>query len=477
MTSDPAGAPGRSDPLDPGFPKARWAGARNATVFAAVALLIFIGWSLVHIYGIFVGIAHGDPMIAIFVLWFIALVLLWWVPVSWFERPIRVPAGARSVVESLRITVQVPVYNEDERALRACLESLLTQSRLPGRIAVVDDGSKADADGGIPYRTTRDWLAERGRALGIDVTWSRTVNRGKRHAQMHALTDDDADVFVTLDSDSVLDSRALEEGVKPFADTRVMSVAGSILVLNSRSNALTALISILYVPFTRGFRSAQSILGSVTVNSGTLAFYRAQVVRKHADAYPRERFAGREMQMNDDSMLTMYALLEGRTVHQPSSFAFTLVPETWTHYRKQALRWMRGTFIRTLWWLRYMPLSRPPFWMALAEISQLVLALLFGTIIVWSVIAQPAAGRLVVSAIFVALLMNYLIALRFFSVARSDESTAFRLLVFALAPVAGMWRLLVLRPMQLYAIATCRRVSSWGTRDDVEVRYAGEKAG
>ncbi|QIK64858.1 glycosyltransferase [Leucobacter viscericola] len=395
--------------------------------------------------------------------------MLWWIPLSWFERPITTPPESAQELNALRVTVQVPVYNEDEHALRACLDSLLRQTRLPNRVAVVDDGSLCTGRE-TPYRATRDWFIEACAEAGFEATWDRTENQGKRHAQMHVLADDDGDIFVTLDSDSILDARAIEEGLKPFADPRVKSVAGSILVLNSRRNALTAMISILYVPFTRGFRAAQSVLHSVMVNSGTLAFYSADVIRKHADSYPHEQFAGRQMQMNDDSMMTLYALWEGRTVHQPSSFAFTLVPETWAHYRKQAMRWMRGTFIRTLWWLRYMPLTRPPFWMALFEITQLFLALVFGGIIVWTLITRPESGSIIVSAVVVTLILNYLIALRYFSVDRSDESLRFRLLVFALAPVAAVWRFFVLRPMQFYAIVTCRRVSQWGTRTAIEVR-------
>ncbi|MFD5006680.1 hypothetical protein ACFWMV_27750 [Streptomyces mutabilis] len=39
-------------------------------------------------------------------------------------------------------------------------------------------------------------------------------------------------------------------------------------------------------------------------------------------------------------------------------------------------------------------------------------------------------------------------------------------------PAAGLWRLIVLRPLYLYAMATCRRVGDWGTRTAVEVRVA-----
>jgi cellulose synthase/poly-beta-1,6-N-acetylglucosamine synthase-like glycosyltransferase len=286
---------------------------------------------------------------------------------------------------------------------------------------------------------------------------------------MHVLADDPGDVFVTVDSDSVLDREAVAEGLKPFADPKVTSVAGCVLVLNSRRNLLTRLTCVLYTPFTRGFRSAQSVLKRVMVNSGTLAFYRAETVRARAGVYEHETFAGRSMQMNDDSMLTLYGMVDGDTVHQPSCFVFTLVPETWPHYRNQCMRWMRGTFVRTLWWLRYMPLGSAGFWMPVINMFELLLSVLIPVALIAGGAYEAGVDQLLVSAALVAIGMNYLISLRFFMVRRDDESFWFHLSIFALAPLAGVWRTLVLRPMHLYAIATCWKVDRWGTRQSVEV--------
>jgi hyaluronan synthase len=289
---------------------------------------------------------------------------------------------------------------------------------------------------------------------------------------MHVLARDPGDIFITLDSDSVLDRNAVAEGLKPFHDRKVKSVAGCVVVLNSRTNPLTLMLCMLYTPFTRGFRSAQSVLKRVMVNSGTLAFYRGEVVRAYAGVYENERFCGRPMQMNDDSMLTMYAALDGDTVHQPSAVCFTLVPETWKHYRNQSMRWMRGTFVRTFWWFRYHPMfgrGAASFWMPLIEMVQLLLSIVIPLALLIDPRQRHHGLDLVVSIVLVALGMNYLIALRFFMIRRSDESLRFHLLLFALAPLAGIWRMIVLRPMHLWAMVTCWKVQKWGTRESVEV--------
>lgn len=452
-------------------PRAWWAGRRRNLALAAVPLTGAAAWAIEHAIATaaaFTG--HGNSMAFA---WLVSFLLLWWIPLCWLEKPTTVNPRQQRHLDDLVVTVQIPAYNEDEQALRACLQSVFDQTRTVDRIRVVDDGSiDKTTNTPITYDSTKAWFLEEARRRGIHATWDRTVNRGKRHAQMHVLADDPGDIFVTLDSDSILDREAVAEGLKPFKDPKVQSVAGCVIVLNSRTNVLTRMLCMLYTPFTRGFRSAQSVMKRVMVNSGTLAFYRADVVRAHAGIYENETFLGRPMQMNDDSMLTMYAMLAGDTVHQPSSLVFTLVPETWKHYRNQSMRWMRGTFVRTFWWMKYMPLTGAGFWMPVCELLQLLLSVVIPVALVVDPGQRAHAGTLVWSVVLVALAMNWLIALRFLMVARDDEPLSFHLWLVLLAPLAGLWRMFVLRPMHLYAMVTCWKVSKWGTRDAVEVPAA-----
>ncbi|MFC5828169.1 glycosyltransferase [Nonomuraea insulae] len=440
---------------------ARYAGRGKLLLLGALPIAAYAAWGVAHLAAL-AGAIGGRPY-DMSVAWLASFLLLWWMPLSWFERPVRIPSGRRGQVNALRVTVQIPVYNEDPQALSACLRSVLTQSRRVNRVRVVDDGSA------VSYDDVRREFEAQAAARGIETTWDRTVNRGKRFAQMHVLAQDDADIFLTLDSDSVLDRHAVKEGLAPFADPKVRSVAGHVLVLNRTANLLTRLTCVLYLPFTRGLRSAQSVLRRVTINSGTLAFYRANVVRRCAGAYENEHFRGRPMQMNDDSMLTFYALLAGNTVHQPSSLVFTLVPERVSHYANQQLRWMRGTTVRHLWWLRYMPLTGVVFWTTVSEYLHLLLALAIPVVLIADPACRAHVGEVSLAAAQIGLAMNYLMALRLFTVRRNDESTGALLLAFALAPLASLWRLLVLRPMYVYAVLTCWRVNRWGTRGAVEV--------
>ncbi|MYV40787.1 glycosyltransferase [Streptomyces sp. SID1328] len=453
------------------IPSATYASRRRLVFFATLPLLGFVGWGVYHTFAVLAAFdGHGNHLA---LAWAVSFLLLWWVPLAWKEKPYTTTPRQQQQLDELTVAVQVPVYNEDEAALKLCLQSLFEQTRRPDRIHVVDDGSLDKRTGSpITYDTVRAWFSEHARTYGIEATWTRTINRGKRHAQMEVLADDPADIFITLDSDSVLDRKAIREGLKPFADPKVKSVAGMVVVLNSRDNLLTFMTSMLYLPFTRGFRSAQSVLKRVMVNSGTLAFYRGEVIRKYADAYPNETFRGRPMQMNDDSLMTLYGLLDGDTVHQPSAICFTLVPVSVRHYLNQQFRWMRGTFVRTFWWFRYLPITSVAWWMPVMEIAQLILSIAIPVALLTDASQRHNLTALLVSTTIVGLGVNWIIALRFFCMDRSDESHWYRLALFLTAPITGIWRLLILRPMYFYAMFTCWKVGKWGTRDTVEVGMA-----
>lgn len=428
---------------------------------AAVPLAVGVIWGTHHLAAVIVAFTGKGNSMAL--TWFGSFLLLWWVPLCWIEKPFRVTHRIMEQLKQLTITVQIPVYNEEPERVEHCLRSLFAQTLLPTKICVVDDGTTK-----YDYADVEAWFYHWTRNLGIIGTWTRTENRGKRHAQMEVLADDDGDIYMTLDSDTILDRAAIEEGIKPFADPRVHSVAGMVAVWNSHGNWLARLTCMLYTPFTRGFRSAQAVLGQVMVNSGTLAWYRGETIRRYAGVYENEQFMGRRMQMNDDSMMTMYALLAGRAVHQPNAVAYTIVPERVDEYRRQQMRWMRGTFVRAWWWFRYMPLHKATFWMPLFELLQLVLSIIMWPVIVVQARTIDNASQFVWISIFVALLVNYTMALRYFIIQRSDESILFQIGIFLLAPIAGVWRMLFLRPLMIYCYLTFWKVGNWGTRGSTD---------
>src|SRR6266851_2709026 len=150
--------------------------------------------------------------------------------VSWLDRPYKVTPRQQQQLDSLFVAVVVPVYNEDPELLDRCLWSLVNSTRPPDEIYVVEDGPSGN------YAQLREhWLTVPG------VRWTQlTKNRGKKHAQSAAfMSCPEADIFITVDSDTTLAPNAIDEGLKPFANPRIASVAGIEEIYNKRANWLT----------------------------------------------------------------------------------------------------------------------------------------------------------------------------------------------------------------------------------------------
>ena len=63
---------------------------------------------------------------------------------SWRDMPRTVTPEQQNKLDSLEVTVNIPVYNEDALLLDRALYSLFSQTRLPNCVQVVDDGSASD---------------------------------------------------------------------------------------------------------------------------------------------------------------------------------------------------------------------------------------------------------------------------------------------------------------------------------------------
>lgn len=381
------------------------------------------------------------------------------ITLAWLDRPFTVTPHQQAKLDRLRVCVNVPVYNEDPATLDRTLYALFHQTRPPDRVQVVDDGSTTS-----DYADVRDYWLARAPAR-VDFSWVRTPNRGKRHAQAVTFYRDRSDILVTVDSDTTLELRAIEEGIKPFASRRVQSVAGVEVAYNAHANLLTRVASLRQLAWQLTQCSVLSMAGNVLVNRGTFALYRGEVIRDNLDAYLSETFLGRQVRFSDDSLLTLFALERGRAVQQLTAFQLPMYPEKVGHALRQWLRWMRGSTIRNFWRLRYLPMSSYGWWMSLLSWWQFVIS---SAAYIWVFVLRPAEGHFSITPIMIVLLSSYLVTMRSLLIARSDHSATAQLDTYLLAPLNLVWSLLVLRPLRLWGVLTCAR-TSWGTRQRVEV--------
>ena len=256
---------------------------------------------------------------------YFVLTAIQWV-LAWLEKPYTVTKVQQARLDRMKVTVNIPVFNEDPEVLDRVLYAVFRQTRLPNRIEVVDDGSK------VQYDALREWWL-RHHPSEVQFTWIRQKNAGKKHAQVRTFDGDPADIFITLDSDTVLEARAIEEGLKPFADRRVHSVAGMELAWNHDWNLLTRLNSTRQLTWQLVTCSSQNVMqGNVLINRGTFALYRGNMIRDVLPAYVGETFCGRPIKLGDDTFLTTMALCRGRAVQQPSAVCLAMYPANLSHH-------------------------------------------------------------------------------------------------------------------------------------------------
>jgi hyaluronan synthase len=431
---------------------------RSVAVWVTFAVLTASAGLLWHVY-----LAVVDPyQRSLQVLWAVGFSWMGWQWVgSWLDKPYTVGRGWEHELPRPAITVIIPVYNEDPVVIDRVLFALSRQTMLPGHIIVVDDGSTIDY-----AAVRRHW-----RQYGPPLTWLRQENAGKKYAQAAAFGyDDHADIFVTIDSDTALERRALEEGLKPFADPRVQSVAGFEIAANPGVNWLTRTASARSLSFQIAACGVQSFFGDILVNRGAFALYRAQLLREVAYAYTHETFFGVPIRLGDDAALTLFARGRGRTVQQPSAFSFTMYPETLSHHFRQWVRWMRATLIRDFWRLRYLPV------MSYGYVFTCINSVAFLATSAYPILVAiewPRSDHFAAAGLLAMFAWATVTSLRLLCVRRSDQTWLEHVGTLAYYPAALLWQTLVLRPLRLYGIATWRR-QGWITRDKVEVTAGGE---
>src|SRR5690606_4119358 len=207
------------------------------------------------------------------------------------------------------LTVIVPAYNEGElvyHTLKSLANSNYPTEKL--EILAIDDGSKDD---------TWSWMQKAKSDLGSRVQiFQQPENKGKRHALYRGFNIGKGEIFVTVDSDSVVLPDTLRLMASPFVTNEDCgAVAGSVKVLNS--NKTSIIPKMLNVSFAFSFefvRSAQSSLGSVLCTPGALSAYRKTAVMNCLEDWINQTFMGEPSDIGEDRAMTNMILKQGYNV-------------------------------------------------------------------------------------------------------------------------------------------------------------------
>jgi cellulose synthase/poly-beta-1,6-N-acetylglucosamine synthase-like glycosyltransferase len=403
---------------------------------------------------------EGHPELYLFTVYSACIWILWVIKVL-VSRRYRPFTGTYTGTTS----VVVPVVDEPLDLFRDVIERMVEQK--PGEIIVVINGAENPA---------LQAVCEEYAPL---VRWVHTPIPGKRNAVMIGTNMSTGDITVLVDSDTVWMPNALDELVKPFADSRVGGVTTRQRILEPERSWITRWADWLENSRSLYSMPAQSVMGQVGCLPGRTIAFRRSILMTVMDKFMTERFMGVFLEVSDDRTLTNLTLKEGyRTVYQHTSLVYTDAPLQVKKLFKQQLRWARGSQYNTLrmlpWMLGHAPL------LALFFVMDIILPfLLAGVIGGWAYRALTGqgynfyegllseygvqSGLLVIVALMVvsSILSMGIRQMRHLGEKPSDF---FRLPVFILAST------FFLMPIRLIGFFRMGHASGWGTRAGA---YAG----
>jgi poly-beta-1,6-N-acetyl-D-glucosamine synthase len=234
------------------------------------------------------------------------------------------------------VSVLVPAWNE-EVGIRATMGSVLDTGYPDLELIVIDDGS-TDGTREAIERAIRDYSA-RGPRPGVAIRHRRVPNGGKARALNAALAmargETRGEIVITIDADSVVHPDAILTMVERFADPRVASVAGNVVIGNRvRPIGLMQQLEYLY-----GFylKRAEAVMSAVYIVGGAAAAYRRDVITglggfdetiitEDIELSTRLRHAGHEVAYAADAVV------------------YTEGPSSLEDLCRRRLRWKHGRF-------------------------------------------------------------------------------------------------------------------------------------
>jgi len=234
-------------------------------------------------------------------------------------------------------TIIVPAFNEGEGVWHTLIS--ICESDYPThkmQVIAFDDGSSDD---------TWEWMLQAKRKLGTRISiFQQPRNMGKRQALYRGFNLATGDVFVTIDSDSIISKSTLRNLVSPFViDENCGAVAGNVRVLNRQKALIPRMLNASFTFSFEFIRSAQSQLGSVLCTPGALSAYRRTAVIKALPDWINQTFMGKKSDIGEDRAMTNMILKQGKHVlFQRNAPVFTLAPEKFRNLHKMFTRWERS---------------------------------------------------------------------------------------------------------------------------------------
>lgn len=378
------------------------------------------------------------------------------------------------------LTMIVPAFNE-EVSIVDSVTNLIHCDYPRFEIVVVNDGSRDDTlqrlkDAFRLRRTDLPWR-EAIATAPVRALYEATIplpaalmhlivvdkeNGGKADALNAGINASTAPYFVSLDADSILDSRALKELMRMLQeDPRIVAVGGQVAIANGctieRSRVMSVgmpahdLARFQMVEYLRSFttgRTGLDRIGAVLILSGVFAVFEKQTVIRAGGYLTRfvrhrivEEYIGENAGTVCEDMEIIVRLhrfvrdklTNRRIAFLPHPVAWTEVPEALASLRKQRGRWYRG-LRESLRYHRAMLFRRK-----FGRIGSFALPT-FWLFEYWGPIVELAGYAFIAIFLLAEQLLDFRFLNRDYAWAFFLASLGYGILVNVLAVLVGVWR-------------------------------------
>jgi hyaluronan synthase len=305
-------------------------------------------------------------------------------------------AGATDLTkdETSIVSVIIPIYNQ-KNMIRYVVDSVQNSTYGNIEIIAINDGS----DDGT--REILDELKNEG-YKNSNLKIIHKENQGKRKAVARGFFESKGKYLVLIDSDSIVDKKAIEQIVNTFnTNPEIGALAGHAKILNADQNLLTKCQDAWYDYEFNIYKACESYFGSVTCCCGCLAAYRRETIEEFVSLWidnknkeiknsPSDSFdeireispisltpstsrtsaaklSRPEVQSikaqspsflsslsnklltslanyddSEDRALTTYSLIKCKSAYVSNAIVYTDVPEKLNGFIKQQQRWKKG---------------------------------------------------------------------------------------------------------------------------------------
>jgi len=249
------------------------------------------------------------------------------------------------------VTITLSVKNEETKIAEAIQH--IFESRYPKdlmELIVIDDGS---TDNTWHVLKTIEPLYPRMRIFRFEK------NKGKRHGMALGAEKAKGNILIYIDSDSFLEPEGIYRIVQPFYDKRVGAVAGHTMVFIEPDNFISKMEAVRYFVSQRVMKASESIFNAVTCCPGPFSAYRREAVMPILSAWLNQTFLGTEATFGDDRSLTNFILRNYRVLYHAGARCATYVPDRWSVFFRQQLRWKKSWIRETTIAARFMYQKSP----------------------------------------------------------------------------------------------------------------------